>query len=270
MQQSLAVPRGPVLPAQVGTLLAIALAVYGSFLGSGAAGGTPIQDAAGGYLSADATLLAPAGPAFSIWSLVYLGLAVFAAYQLTAPGARSETLRRLRGPASLSALLNAAWILTAQQGWLAVSVTVIFILLASLVWVVVLLRTYGSATRVEHWILWTTFGVYLGWVCVASLANTAAWLASLGVGADAAWPGIATVALLVVAAAIGVALTGYTRGQLAPAAAIVWGLAWIGVSRLTGTNESALIVSAALAIAGLLLLTALGLALRARKERSIT
>lgn len=269
MQQSIAVPRRPVLAAQIGTALAIALAIYGSFLGSGAAGGTPIQNAAGGYLSADATLLAPAGPAFSIWSLVYAGLAVFAVYQFTPAGTRSETLHRLRGPASLSALLNAAWILTAQAGWLAVSVAVIFILLASLVWVAMLLRTYGSATRTEHWIMWITFGVYLGWVCVASLANTAAWLSSLGIGANASWPVAAAIVLLIVAAAIAVALTGYTRGQLAPAAAIAWGLAWIGASRLSGTNESTLVGISALAIAGLALLAALAVAVRARKERSL-
>lgn len=38
------------------------LAIVGSFIGSGAAGGTPIQNASGGALAADATPIAPDGP----------------------------------------------------------------------------------------------------------------------------------------------------------------------------------------------------------------
>ena len=54
------------------------VAIIGAFMGSGAAGGTPIDRAAGGALSATATPIAPAGPAFSIWSVIYLGLIAYA------------------------------------------------------------------------------------------------------------------------------------------------------------------------------------------------
>ena len=44
---------------QVTVAASAGFALIGAFVGSGAAGGTPIQNAAGGALAADATLIAP-------------------------------------------------------------------------------------------------------------------------------------------------------------------------------------------------------------------
>ncbi|MEC5153165.1 hypothetical protein RCH23_000529 [Cryobacterium sp. CAN_C3] len=59
---------------QVVVIGSATFAVVGSFVGSGDAGGTPIQNASGGALAADAILRAPGGPAFIIWTPIYLGL----------------------------------------------------------------------------------------------------------------------------------------------------------------------------------------------------
>ena len=64
------------------TAVAVVVAIGLAFIGSGALGGTAVSDAAGGALLADATPLAPASTAFSIWSVIYVGLAVYAVYQL--------------------------------------------------------------------------------------------------------------------------------------------------------------------------------------------
>ncbi|MBB1024382.1 tryptophan-rich sensory protein, partial [Dietzia sp. DQ12-76] len=78
------------------TLLGVAAAIVAAFVGSGALGGTPVADAAGGALSADATPVAPAGSAFSIWSVIYLGLIVYALWQLSPTARRSARQRALR------------------------------------------------------------------------------------------------------------------------------------------------------------------------------
>lgn len=65
-------------PMAIITLIGVAAAIVMAFIGSGALGGTPVAEAAGGALSADATPLAPAGTAFSIWSVIYIGLAGYA------------------------------------------------------------------------------------------------------------------------------------------------------------------------------------------------
>ena len=76
--------RGGDLARQLTVAVSAVLAVIGSFIGSGAAGGTPVQDAAGGALAADATLIAPGSGAFSIWSLIYFGLLAYAGGHQTA------------------------------------------------------------------------------------------------------------------------------------------------------------------------------------------
>ncbi len=88
----------------VSTLIAIA----GSFVGSGALGGTPIAEAAGGALGADATLIAPAVPAFGVWSVIYAGLFAYACWQILPGRAVSDRHRRLGYPVAASLLLNAA------------------------------------------------------------------------------------------------------------------------------------------------------------------
>ena len=63
---------------QVVVLLTSLAAIGAAFVGSGAVVGTPIQEAAGGWLDSDSTLIAPARPAFSIWSVIYTGLLMYA------------------------------------------------------------------------------------------------------------------------------------------------------------------------------------------------
>lgn len=249
--------------------ICVVVAIMVSFIGSGALGGTPVQQAAGGYLNADATLLAPSGPAFSIWSIVYLGLAVYAVYQLTPAGRRSAWAKTLRVPAILSALLNALWLIVVQLGWLGFSVAVIFVLLASLIWMITLMVQGTPGSRTEYWIMWLTFGIYLGWVCVASIANVSAWLTSLGVDAGADWAAPAAVVLCAIAAAIAWGLASFSGKVFAPLA-ISWGLAWIGHSRLTGTNPSDLVGYGALGCAVLALLGALVIAWRKRSPLTST
>ncbi|MGJ9403756.1 tryptophan-rich sensory protein [Arthrobacter sp. KK5.5] len=216
----------------------VAASIVFAFLGSGALGGTPIQDAAGGWLSADGTPLAPAGGAFSIWSVVYAGLVVYAAVQLLPSRLRSERHRALRPWTAASVVLNAAWIWVAQAGWLAVSVLVMLLLLAVLARIMVLLVARPVGSALDAIVVDGTFGLYLGWVMVATVANVSAWLASLGFAALGLPVPVAAGIVLALALAAGTALAFYTGGRLAPAAAIVWGLAWIGVGRLDGGTVS--------------------------------
>lgn len=204
-------------------------AVVVSFLGSGAWIGTPIAEAAGGALSATSTLVAPAGPAFSIWSVIYAGLIVYAVWQFL-PG-RTARHDALRAPIVASMLLNAAWILAIQLGQVWLSVVVIVALLAVLVRVFVLLQQRTPEGLADAVITDGTMGLYLGWVCVATIANISAWLVSLGITDGArVW----AVVVLVVAAAVGLLLVRYSSGAIAPTLSIVWGLGWLAQGRLSG------------------------------------
>ncbi len=210
------------------------LAVIGAFVGSGAAGGTPIQDAAGGALSADSTLIAPAGPAFSIWSVIYAGLIAYAVWQLLPSQAARLRQRRVGYWIAASLLLNAAWILSVQFGFLAFSVVVIGALLAVLARTFVLLRSSRPAGWAEAVVLDGMVGLYLGWVIIATAANLAAVLVSAGFtgwGQPAEAWGVGVIAVAVL---VGVVLAIWSGGRLAPSASLSWGLAWVAVSRTTG------------------------------------
>src|SRR4051812_26774235 len=102
--------------------------VAGTLLGVGVFGGEPVQQAAGGALSADATLIAPAAPAFSIWSVIYLGLAIYTVWQWLPANLHTELHRRIGWLVAASMLLNAGWLLVVQAGWLWASVVVILAL----------------------------------------------------------------------------------------------------------------------------------------------
>lgn len=238
--------------------LAVAVALAGAFIGSGALGGTPINEASGGWLSADGTVLAPGTGAFSIWSVIYSGLVVHAVIQLVPAWRGTALQRRLRPWAAASALLNAAWIWAVQWGQLLLSVVVIVVLLAVLARTFVLFLRTPATGRTERLVVGITFGLYLGWVSVATVANAAALLASRGARASEGTTVVLAAAVLAVTAVIGIALAAQTGGRLAPAAALAWGLAWIAVGRLDGGTPSLPIAwsagaAAVLVVAGTLL-----------------
>ena len=218
---------------RIAVAVSAVVAVVGAFVGSGAAGGTPIQDAAGGALSASSTAIAPDGPAFSIWSVIYVGLLAYAVRQCfrTADDARHA---QLAVPAILSLLLNAAWILSVQFGFLWLSEPIIVALLVVLVWTFRILRRTRPAGIVGAIVTDGTFGLYLGWVCVATAANTAAVLTAAGFRGFGLSQDVWGVLVAAVAGLVGVLLAVWGRGRLAPVASLAWGLAWVAVARLDG------------------------------------
>nr|WP_280456784.1 tryptophan-rich sensory protein [Nocardia carnea] len=233
-------------------------AVVAAVFGSGALGGTPISEAAGGALAADATFVAPGGAAFSIWSLLYAGFLALAVWQLLPKQRDSPRLREVGRLVGASLLLNAAWIVAIQLGWLNISVAVIAALLATLAVIFWRCLRTRPANLVEAILLDGVLGLYLGWIVVATVANVAAALQAaavgeLGLGAEP-W----ALVVLVVAAVIGVALASPGRAGIAVAAGIVWGLAWIAVARVEGGPESSTVAVTAGVAALVVALAAIG------------
>lgn len=235
--------------------VSLVICVTGSMIGVGLFGGTPIASAAGGALAPDATPLAPASTAFSVWTVIYLGLAGFTVLQwFPAPAPAAEARRRrLRLPVAGTMVLNAAWILVVQAGRLWLSVLVIAALLALLGRVFAILVRSRPNGPVERVLVDGVLGVYLGWVCVATAANVAAALAASGFHGAGIGPDWWAVAVLAVVGAIGVVLAVRSGGRIAVAAAIAWGLVWIAVARWDGAPQSVpAAVAAAVAAAAVL------------------
>jgi hypothetical protein len=220
----------------VSALVAVALAAFGS----GAFGGASVSDAAGGALSATATTVAPATTAFSIWSVIYLGLIAYAVFQAL-PRQRAVTRhRRLGYWVAASMLLNAGWLFAAVQlgsVWLGAAVIVVLLLVLARIFVICFHTASGG--WVDAIVTDGTMGLYLGWVSVATVANIAAALVDSGFDGFGLPAGFWSAVVLGVAALVGVAIAFAGRGRIAPALSLSWGLAWIAVGRLAGEPENA-------------------------------
>ncbi|WP_251150391.1 tryptophan-rich sensory protein [Cellulosimicrobium sp. Marseille-Q4280] len=249
----------------VGSLVAAGAAAYGA----GAFGGTAVEQTAGGALSADATPVAPDNPAFRIWSVIYLGLFVFAVYQVLPRHAATPRLRATAWWVLASMVLNAAWIGVVQAGWLAASVAVIAALLAVLAVIVVRLVRSTPDSRVQAVVLDGTVGLYTGWVSVATLANVAATLSDAGVGELGLGATGWSVVLVALAAVLAVAWAAFTARRRALALgiglAMSWGLAWVAVGRFTGPLEDTTVAWAAVAASAVALVAAIGAVLVRRR-----
>ncbi|UOE25433.1 tryptophan-rich sensory protein [Agromyces soli] len=222
------------------------LAIIAAFLGSGVVIGTPIQQAAGGYLDADATLVAPGTGAFRIWSLIYAGMLAYAIWQALPAQRHDERQRRLGWWVTASLLLNAVWIFTVQLDLLWLSLPVIALLLAVLCRLFVLLRRSTPKSRVEAVVADGSIGLYLGWVVIATAANAAAVLTAAGFRGFGAAPEFWAALVLGVASAVGIALALWGGGRIAPTLSLCWGICWVAIARAIDEPRSELTAVAAL------------------------
>ena len=233
---------------QVTVTVAALFCVVGTLVGVGVIG-TRVAESAGGALAADATLIAPAGPAFVIWTPIYLGLAGFTVFQWLPTQTAEPRHRAIGWLAAASMVLNAVWLLVTQQDWIWVSVVVMAALVATLALLVRRLEEHPSYGHGETVLVDGTFGLYLGWVAVAACANVAAALAASGVDPGGLLAQLAAVVVLAVAAGVGVLLARRLGGRWAVAVAMAWGLLWVAWGRLAGEPRSVVVALAAVVAA---------------------
>ena len=240
------------------TIIAAAVfMIIGAAVGGGAFGGESVPELQNGALSAEGSYLAPAGPAFAIWSVIYLGLAAYTIWQAL-PGQRQNPRQVRTGWwVALSMVLNGLWLVAARYLNLPATVIVIAALTAVLAVIIVQLSRRRAAGIIELTLFDAVMGLHFGWVTIATVANVGAWLtqtlpAELGQQADA-WG----VGVLVVVGLIAVASALLTR-RLAPALATAWGLSWAAFGRLSGDPHStaigitAIVVAVVIVIAGVI------------------
>jgi len=249
---------------QLVVTLAYLVCVLGALLGVGLLGGEEVEDASGGALSAESTLVAPAGPAFSIWSVIYVGLTLYLVLQWLPPWAAQPRQREIGYLAAASMVLNAAWIGAVQVDRLWLSVLVIVVLLVVLCRIIVVLARDRGRHPFEAIAVDATFGLYLGWVVVATAANLAAALADAGFEGGPLGPEPWAVAVCLLVAVVGVLLALRLGARLAPAAAMVWGLCWVAVARSSVQPRSTVTTVAALAAAVVVAVATFALRVRRR------
>lgn len=241
---------------QIVVISAVVFMIVAAMVGTGLLGGTPVQDLQGGALDADGSYLAPARPAFSIWSVVYAGLVLYAVWQAL-PGQRESARQRSLGwLVALTCVLNGLWLVTAQFATLPLTVAVIVLLLVALgatFRVAVLTRVPGGGV-VDAVLIDGVTGIHLGWVTLATVANAGAWLTTLGSASWAEAADVWGIVVLVVVGAVALAIAWASGWRVAPALAIGWGLSWLAVGRLAGEPASTAIGVAAIVVAAIVVL----------------
>lgn len=242
---------------QISVLSATAFMIIAAVFGGGAFGGTPVQDLQDGALAEDGSLLAPAGPAFSIWSAIYVLLIGYAVWQAL-PGQRGRDRQRALGWwVALTAVLNGLWLVLAQYTTLPLTVAGIVALLIALCITFQRTVAFPAEGFLDSLLIDGATGLHLGWVSLATVANTSAWLTAEG---PAEWAEAGTtvgVLVLVVVGVIGLALTWRSGWRVAPALALSWGLSWLAVGRLGGEPADTAIGVTAIIVAVVILLVAL-------------
>lgn len=192
------------------------------------------------------TIITPAGWAFTIWSVIYLGMLAFSIYQLL-----PANLRRFRGVRSVyivSCLLNCSWIYFWHREQIGICVILIAALLGSLIYMLILLRRLGQ----ERGPLFTktVFGIYAGWVTAATLVNVAVFLKYLNIGLSSSVWNMIGIFFLILAAGAAVVVRFKLQNYLYPLA-IAWAATAIGVKQ--SGNTAIVVASAICVIVGLVM-----------------
>ena len=190
-------------------------------------------------------LFTPAPITFLIWGVIYLGLAAFVVWQLL-PALRSNGLdasSRADTPIKVlfmvSCVLNACWILSWSAEDLGVCVLLIIGLLSTLIAINLRVFMRLPNTSSNRLFLRLPFGIYLGWVSVATIANISALLVQVR------WDGFGVSptiwAILVVLAGGMIALWNLRKfNNIGFGLAVMWGFVGILIAR---TADSAAFVT---------------------------
>ena len=208
----------------------------------------PINDKTTGELSAEyPNLFVPAGITFSIWGIIYLLLAVFIVMQFM--DANKELVSAIGWAFVLSSIFNALWIVAWHYQKISLSLLIMLGLLASLIYINYQLKGFPSG------VIKATFGIYLGWICIATIANVTALLVNYNWGgwgiSEEAWAIIMIGAGTLISA---VALLRFNNPFLA--LAVIW--AFVGIIIKRQTDFTSIVIAAALGAFMMLIVMIIG------------
>lgn len=179
------------------------------------------------------TLFTPAGFTFSIWGIIYLTLMamcihhIAVSFRQNASHADNKAITKMGGWFILNNIATAAWLYVWTHLQIAIAEILIVIQLISLVAIHSRLDIYAINRPLSNKIFTQVpLSIYLGWISIATIANTAVYLTSLhwsgwGLPADA-W----TLIMIIIALVLSIAMI-FLRDNVFFALVVVWALAGI-------------------------------------------
>ena len=176
-------------------------------------------------------LFTPAGYAFSIWGIIFLGLLLHGIYQVYGVFSNRndyEVVTRMGFWLLLANLANCAWLwfwLTERTGQ---TIFIMLFILSALLMVVFKLKMQKGIVPVSvyRW-TWIPISLYAGWITVATVANFSAYLAKIGW--TGGWEEMSwAIVMIAVATAVNL-LVLFSRNMPVYAGVGVWALVAIAV-----------------------------------------
>lgn len=202
----------------------------------------------------------PAGYAFSIWGLIYLGLLGFVFYTGATLFKKrpdqinmdNDVVLKIGWWFVISCVGNSLWIIFWLYGYVGISVILMLIILFSLLMIIRNTRMELDFHPVKKYLfIFWPFAIYTGWISVALIADIAAWLTKLNWGgwgiSQITW----TIFMVVVAGLINILMV-LKRNLREYAIVGIWALISIAVSN---KNEAQSIVYACYIVSAIILIS---------------
>jgi hypothetical protein len=192
-------------------------------------------------------LFVPAGFTFSIWGIIYLMLVIYCVIQFT--GSDKAVISDISWLFGISCILNAFWIVFWHYGKLPSSLIVMLGLLISLIYINISIRDLPFG------IIKASFGIYLGWICIATIANVTALLVNYN------WNGFnisreTWTIIMIFTGALIVALTIFRLKNPFTGLSVIW--AFIGIAIKRQDDYKSIFISAIIALSLITLITIWG------------
>lgn len=161
------------------------------------------------------TLITPSGYAFSIWGLIYtlVAIAIILMLMRYREQEYGDTIQVISYWFLISSLANVLWTVSFSYLQIALSTVLIFILLFSLVMILKNISKLKSSTKT---IFPLAFGLYAGWVLIASVLNVAVTLVKFEWSGFGLSPSIWANIILIVALFIVFLVTYKTNNIIIP------------------------------------------------------
>ena len=175
----------------------------------------------------------PAGYAFSIWGLIYIGLLAFVIYTgggLFKKATDEWPIVEIGWWFVISCVANSLWVVAWLYDYIGLSVVLMIVLLFSLIKIILKTRMELDDLPLEKIaFVWWPFSLYSGWITVALIADVAAYLTKIkwnGFGiSEIAW----TIVMMIIAGIINLIIT-WKRNMREFALVGAWALVAIAVS----------------------------------------
>lgn len=172
-------------------------------------------------------LFTPAGYAFAIWGIIFIGLLFFAGYQIYTTIVRKQIVDFISQAGywfTIATLGTGLWVIVWLYDYTLISVLVMLLILFSLIKVVI-------NTNMERWkapaktimFCWWPISIFTGWITVATIANISAYLSKIGWDGGPLSATNWTIVMIVIATLLNIVLI-FTRSMREFALVGAWAL----------------------------------------------